>query len=101
MREPTAEEKQELLDYIMTHDYITFDDEDREDTRLIIENATIGVQDDYITGCPGYCGKIMMVIWDGGPGCHEVFIWGYKSIRSKERAIKKVYCEMGELSTNG
>lgn len=41
----------------------------------LIESAAIAVFDDSRTISPGYVGKIMTVIWRGGPEMYEVFIW--------------------------
>lgn len=33
------------------------------------------VFDEYMTGSPGYVGKLMLVCYDGGPEMYECFIW--------------------------
>ena len=40
-----------------------------------VDNAYIAVFDRYCTGCPGYCGKVMSVIWDGSPSTFDVYTW--------------------------
>ncbi len=32
-----------------------------------------------MTGCPGYVGRVMCVVWDGGPDTTEVFTWNMVS----------------------
>ena len=41
--------------------------------RQLVDQAYIIVFDDYVTGGPGWCGKLIFVIWDGGPEQHEVY----------------------------
>lgn len=38
-------------------------------------DAYIAVYDRYITGSPGYIGKLMTVVWDAGPSFYDVFVW--------------------------
>jgi len=35
----------------------------------------IAVFDHYCTGCPGYSGKLLYLVWDGTPDCCDVFVW--------------------------
>ena len=35
----------------------------------------IAVFDNYITGSPGYCGRVLYLIWDGGVEQIDVFIF--------------------------
>lgn len=35
----------------------------------------IAVFDHYVTGSPGYVGKVLSVIWDGSPSTYDVFVW--------------------------
>jgi hypothetical protein len=48
---------------------------DREDAEMTACNAYIAVFDQYQTGCPGYCRKVMTVVWDGSPSTFNVFFW--------------------------
>lgn len=43
--------------------------------KSLVESASIAVFDDYVTSSPGYTGKIMIVVYDGGPGLYKAFIW--------------------------
>lgn len=51
---------------------------DKEDRQQIIDSvrdAWVSVWDDYQTGSPGYCGKIAVVIFDGGPEFTRTYTW--------------------------
>jgi hypothetical protein len=37
--------------------------------------AFVAVHDHYIPGSPGYVGKLMTVVWEGGPDFFDVYIW--------------------------
>ena len=77
-RLPTHEEKDELWRYLC-RDY-SFKAQDLADTEAgqlkgCIEDAAIAVFDNYISDGPGYAGKVMLVVWPGGPDLREAFIW--------------------------
>lgn len=38
----------------------------------MLESAEIFIKEDYMTGGPGYCGPVYIILWDGGPGCVTV-----------------------------
>jgi hypothetical protein len=40
-----------------------------------VSQAAIAVFDDYVSDGPGYTGKVMTVVWSGGPQMYEAFIW--------------------------
>lgn len=67
-RKPTAEEKKELIDHMVSLGY------DREDEKSNVNNSYIAVFDRYISDTPGYVGKLMFVVW-GFPSAYNVFIW--------------------------
>ena len=69
-RIPTMQEKKELIDYLVKHD--NFAAEDIEDT---VNCAYIAIFDDYVTGGPGYSGKVMVVVYDGDPSQTETYKW--------------------------
>ena len=52
---------------------------------MTAKNAYIAVFDDYQTGCPGYCGKLMSVVWDGSPSTYDVFIWPNGNLQQVDR----------------
>ena len=35
----------------------------------------IAVFDNYITGCTGYCGKVLYLVWDCSPDFCDIFTW--------------------------
>jgi hypothetical protein len=75
-RKPTKEEKQELLEFVVAHKYVTKPtNEERQDDADMIENASIAMFDDYITDSPGYAGKVMVVVWSGDPSFTETYTW--------------------------
>lgn len=71
-RRPTQEEMHQLACYIH---YKGSYGEDLEEAKALVEETCVAVFDDYITDCPGYAGKLMMVVWGGSPAFYEVFIW--------------------------
>jgi hypothetical protein len=48
---------------------------EQDDAQSIAHNAYVSVFDNYVTGGPGYVGKVMSVIWDGSPTTFNVFTW--------------------------
>ena len=67
-RQATTEEKQELIDKLVEMGY------DREDETQTMDHNYIAVFDHYISDCPGYAGKLMVVVW-GYPEAYDAFIW--------------------------
>ena len=80
-RVPTIEEKNEVVKWLLANDDAWHDpkhedeDETREDLKGLIEAAYIAIFDTYSTGGPGYVGKVMVVVWDGGPQQTETYSW--------------------------
>ncbi len=78
-RVPTIEEKNEVVEWLLANDDAWHDpkreDEVREDLKGLIDGAYIAVFDKYSTGGPGYVGKVMTVVWDGGPHQTETYSW--------------------------
>ena len=83
-RKPTQEEKDQLIQYLWQHNDVDPTDADREEAQDFVENAAIAVFDDYQTDSPGYVGKVMVVVWSGGPGITEVFVWREGKIAQEE-----------------
>jgi hypothetical protein len=46
-----------------------------EDAEGIAAAAYVAVYDHYMTGSPGYVGKLMSVVWDDAPSFFDVFTW--------------------------
>ncbi len=74
-RVPTDSEKAELVAASLRRWCDDPDPQAREDQTLLVDAAAIAVFDTYCTGGPGYVGKVMVVVWDGGPSQAEVYIW--------------------------
>src|SRR5947209_1557583 len=68
-RQPDQNELQQLTEYLQS---LGGDDETNTDWAT---SAYVAVYDNYITDGPGYCGKIMSVIWTGSPSFFDVFTW--------------------------
>lgn len=66
-------EKLDLLHYEVCYQFTAADDVDVEQICRLIEGAAISVIDDYMTDSPGYCGKVMIVVWPGGPELTAVY----------------------------
>ena len=60
-------------------------EEEAQDVRDTVAAARICVFDDYITGCPGYVGRVMVVVWDGGPDTSQTFTWNRGGNLEEER----------------
>ena len=73
-RKPTEVEKKEIVAYVLAHDFEN-DENERENVEGYVENAAIAVFDDYITGGPGYAGKVMVVVYDGATTQTETYSW--------------------------
>lgn len=69
-RKPTEAEKKELIKY-----HIEDDNWEDETAEPVVGGAYIAVFDDYVSGGPGYSGKVMVVVYDGDPSQTETYIW--------------------------
>jgi hypothetical protein len=69
IRKPDAQELEQLLSYYCQRFNVPI-----EDATPIIENAYIAVFPEYITGTPGYVGKVIVVVYDGSPEFYETYI---------------------------
>jgi hypothetical protein len=85
-RIPTKEEKIELVEYHLKHDYKN-DTNERVSIEGFVESAAIAVFDNYTTSSPGYSGKLMVVVYDGSPEMTETYTWE----KENESAIAKLY----------
>jgi len=88
LRKPTAEEKKDLVSYLCNEEEIANpSDMELADKEAFVEQAAIAVFDHYVTDSPGYAGKLMMVVWSGSPGVHEVFVWQGHRIEKVEKEL--------------
>jgi hypothetical protein len=85
-RIPTKEEKNELVEYILTHG-LKSDQGERENIEGFVESASIAVFDHYITSSPGYSGKLMVVVYQGAPEMTETYTW----VKENGSNIAKLY----------
>ena len=75
-RQPNDEEINQLALYLLAQrNADPADAEEVNDAKEQVESASAAVFDHYITDCPGYAGKLMVVIWSGDPSFCEVFGW--------------------------
>ena len=74
-RVPTDIEKEELAIYNAQRKYTNPSQEEREQERGFVEDAFITVFDNYISDSPGYAGKVVVVVWSGGPSLTETYTW--------------------------
>lgn len=82
-RLPTPAEKDEVWRYLCGEYAFEVQEEfftDAGQLKAKIESAAIAVFDDYISDVPGYVGKVMLLVWPGGPNFRAAFIW--EKIRS-------------------
>jgi hypothetical protein len=68
-RPPNAAELSELADWLQTQGH------ESDVAQGLAAEAYVAVYDQYQTWCPGYCGKVMTVVWDGAPSFFDVFTW--------------------------
>jgi len=73
-RIPTREEKIELIEFLLRHDFQN-DENERQNIEGFVENASIAVFDSYTTSSPGYLGKLMVIVYDGAPEMTETYTW--------------------------
>jgi len=73
-RKPTEAEKNELVEFLMATDYGN-DQNELKNVEGYVDQAAIAVFDDYITGSPGYAGKVMVVVYDGATTQTETYSW--------------------------
>ena len=69
-RKPTSEEKQELANLLISEAGY-----EQEEIAQIIDSSAVAVFNDYVTGGPGYSGKVMMVVWEASPSVFNVYTW--------------------------
>ena len=69
-RKPTQNELEKLKSYLIAAGKI-----ESEYADGLVGAARIAIFNNYTTDCPGYSGKILVVVWSGGPEIIESFIW--------------------------
>jgi len=71
---PTKDEKIEIVEYLLKHDYKN-DESERVNVEGFVQSASIAVFDKYITSSPGYSGKLMVVVYEAAPEMTETYTW--------------------------
>ena len=94
-RVPTREEINELIQFLLQYDYRN-DEAERQDIEGFVESASIAVFDNYITSSPGYSGRLMVVVYGGGPEMTETYTW----VKENESAIAKLYRNVAINTSN-
>jgi hypothetical protein len=94
-RIPTKEEKNELVEYILTQD-LRNDENERANIEGFVESAAIAVFDHYITSSPGYSGKLMVVVYEGAPEMTETYTW----VKEKGSNVAKLYRNVAINTSN-
>ncbi len=77
-RLPNPEEIDQLAAQILLNTYAAgsmVNAEERTNAKRLVESASVAVFDDYAADSPGYAGKLMSVVWPGGPELYEAYIW--------------------------
>lgn len=46
-----------------------------DELKEVVNASYIAIFDEYITGCPGYVGKVALFVSDGAPSMFECFTW--------------------------
>lgn len=78
-REATLEEKFLLVDALVKDGWpresLILDDEPVGQGGGPMEGVYTAVWEHYITGSPGFAGKVLTLIYDGAPNFYQVFTW--------------------------
>lgn len=68
-RAPNAEERGQLVGWLLSQGH------EMDTATEFVDTASVAVFDQYVPDTPGYAGKLAVVVWGGGPGFHDVFVW--------------------------
>jgi hypothetical protein len=79
LRPPDEEEIKQLKQYLFNK--MMGGEFDEEEATGLLGDAYIAVFPDYVTGGPGYFGRVMIVVYDGSPGFVESYCWDKDEIR--------------------
>jgi hypothetical protein len=98
-RKPTQRERAELIEEILNYSWGSdpkLIEEEREQVESYVAQAFIAVFDNYITNCPGYHGKVMLVLWSDSPDYYQMYIWENGKIRFLNQAGDMIRPEISE-----
>jgi hypothetical protein len=88
VRPPTSDERRQLADWLLgTGAY------GPQDARMTADAAYVAVFESYVTGGPGYAGKVMSVVWDGAPSTFDVFTWQDGKMERSGREYDEKECD--------
>jgi len=79
VRKPTEAEKEELKSYVHLE---LINDQSYDEIECLVDNAHIGIIQDYISDCPGYAGKLLFVVWVFTDAC-ELYGWDKQNMLYK------------------
>ena len=88
-RLPTETEKRELAEWLLSYENENPTPENIAEKIPLVEAAHIAVFDNYMTDGPGYAGKLMSVVWSGGPDIHEVYTWENNRLRKEQHHLSQ------------
>lgn len=81
LREPTEDELNEVIRHKIEEDGRSYEEAKRD-----VETFYYAVFPDYITGCPGYAGKVLIEIGTAGPGFLYIYTWFDGEIQGRNQA---------------
>jgi len=81
LREPTEKELNKVTQLKIEEDGLNY-----EEAKNHVESFYYAVFPHYITGCPGYAGKVLIEIGDAGPGFLHIYTWNRGEIQRRNQA---------------
>lgn len=81
LREPTESELQDVIKCKIEEDNFSY-----EEAKKHAESFYYAVFPDYITGCPGYAGKVMIEIGTAAPEFMRIYTWSNGEIQRRNQA---------------
>lgn len=80
-RPPTDDELEALVQW-----YRDTYDMDRRDAVQTVDHCYHVMIEDYVTGCPGYAGRVLIAIGDAAPSFHGVYTWQDGDLTRRDQA---------------
>ena len=82
-RQPTDDELNDLVQwYRNTHSH------NRRQAVETVSQCYYIVIEDYVTGCPGYAGRVLIQVGGAGPAYHAVYIWTDDGLKRCDQATE-------------
>ena len=82
-RKPTKKELEELRRYLIENGEVICEE---AEVASLLQNSAIAVFDKYITDGPGYCGKVLVVVWPACPEAIQSFVWRNGKLEAEGRS---------------